>query len=208
MSGFKDKDNILPVEEEDDVLTVEEEKKIATLKIKSKLDTELKKEVDTSINAKMINLDFNNIAASVGGLNIGDLVKQQATNWEPANFSVTRRLGLHPVVTVNNISGKKAWVILSPAPIVSISSVGLEKVGQVSLSSIGDYKCQQSAILDNSSREFELDNSQIYYSAFFDCDGKWRTPFKNRKINTRKYNINLLERHVDEAVDSNFIPNN
>ena len=155
----------------------------------------------------MLNIG-NLVTASVGGINIADLVKQQATNWEPAEFSVSRRLGLYPVVTINNISGKKAWVILSPAPITSISSVGVEKVGQVGLSSIGDYKCQQSAILDNSSREFELDNSQIYYSAFFECDGKWKTPFKNRRINTRKYNINLLERHVDEAVDSNFIPNN
>ena len=205
MSDFKDKDDALPHEEDDDVLTIEEEKKIATLKIQAKLDTELKK-VDTS-NVKMLNI-CNLVTASVGGINIADLVKQQATNWEPAEFSVSRRLGLYPVVTINNISGKKAWVILSPAPITSISSVGVEKVGQVGLSSIGDYKCQQSAILDNSSREFELDNSQIYYSAFFECDGKWKTPFKNRRINTRKYNINLLERHVDEAVDSNFIPNN
>ena len=205
MSDFKDKDDALP-HEEDDVLTIEEEKKIAMLKVQAKQEPVFKKEVDNS-NAKMFNIG-GLVGAAVGGINIADLVKQQATNWEPAEFSVSRRLGLYPVVTINNISGKKAWVILSPAPITSISSVGVEKVGQVGLSSIGDYKCQQSAILDNSSREFELDNSQIYYSAFFECDGKWKTPFKNRRINTRKYNINLLERHVDEAVDSNFIPNN
>ena len=200
MSDFKDKDDVLPHEEEDDVLTIEEEKKIAMLKLKANQEPLFKKEVNIGYGGL--------VSAAVGGINIADLVKQQATNWEPAEFSVSRRLGLYPVVTINNISGKKAWVILSPAPITSISSVGVEKVGQVGLSSVGDYKCQQSAILDNSSREFELDNSQIYYSAFFECDGKWKTPFKNRRINTRKYNINLLERHVDEAVDSNFIPNN
>ena len=191
MSDFKDKDDVLTIEEDDDVLTVEEEKKIAMLKVQAKQEPVFKKEVDNS-NAKMFNIG-NLVGAAVGGINIADLVKQQATNWEPADFSVSRRLGLYPVVTINNISGKKAWVILSPAPITSISSVGVEKVGQVGLSSVGDYKCQQSAILDNSSREFELDNSQIYYSAFFECDGKWKTPFKNRRINTRKYNINLLE---------------
>ena len=126
----------------------------------------------------------------------------------PLDFSITRRLGLHPIVTIYNISGKKAWIILSPAPITTVTSVGVEKVGAIGLSSVGDYKCQQSALSNNSTREFELDNSQIYYSVFFDCDGKWRTPFKNRRINTRKYDINLLQRHVDDAIDSDFVPSN
>jgi hypothetical protein len=106
------------------------------------------------------------------------------------------------------MSGRKAWVILSPAPILSVSSVGVEKIGQVSFSSSGEYKCPQSAISDSSCREFELDNSEIYYTVFFNCGGKWKTPFKNRKINTRKYNINLLYRHVEESIDCDFVPTN
>jgi len=60
---------------------------------------------------------------------------------------------------------------------------------------------------NNKTDDYELDTSQIYYSVFFDCDGKWKTPFKNRKINTRKYNINLLERHVVDSIDSSEVPN-
>ena len=134
-------------------------------------------------------------------------VNIQKSTYE-AKFSILRYLGFNPVVTVNNISGKKSWIFLSPAPIVSVSSVGLDKVGQISFASSGDYKCQQSSLSNNSSHEFELDNSHIYYTVFFDCDGKWKTPFKNRKINTKKYNINLLERHVNDAVDSDFLPVN
>ena len=126
-----------------------------------------------------------------------------------AKFSLLRRVGINPSVLITNMSGRKAWVILSPAPILSISSVGVEKIGQISFSSSGEYKCQQSAISDKSCREFELDNSEIYYTVFFDCGkGKWKTPFKNRKINTRKYNINLLWRHVEESIDCDFVPTN
>lgn len=125
-----------------------------------------------------------------------------------AKFSILRRLGLDPNVVVNNISGKKAWIILSPAPITSVSSVGIDQIGEITFSSTGDYKCQQSSLANNSSHDFELDNSQIYYTVFFDCDGKWKMPFKHRRLNTRKYNINLLERHVNDAIDCDFVPVN
>ena len=177
------------MDEDEDILTLEEEKKIEGLKVDQKIQ---------AMKQAVIHSHENAMAAIAG----------MAGSRPHVPFSITRRLGLHPIVTINNISGKKAWVILSPAPISTVSSVGVEKVGQISLSSVGDYKCQQSAISNNTSREFELDNSQIYYSVFFECDGKWKTPFKDRKINTRKYNINLLERHVDDAVDSDFIPLN
>ena len=123
-----------------------------------------------------------------------------------AAFSIFRRLGLSPFVTINNISGKNAWVILSPAPIQVINSIGLDKIGQVGVSMIGELKCQQSVILNNTTIDFELDNSQIYYTVFFDCDGKWKVPFKDKRVNTRKYNINLLEKHVQMAYYSESLP--
>jgi len=178
--------------EEDDILTLEEEHKINDLR-NNILNTNELKLCSVGIFGSLIQLPTAGLFSS---------------NVEPPQFSFIRRIGLNPVVTVNNISGKKAWIILSPAPIVGVSSVGVEKLGQISFSSSGDYKCQQSSLSNNTSREFELDNSQIYYSVFFDCDGKWKTPYKNRKINTRKYNINLLERHVNDAIDAEFIPIN
>lgn len=123
-----------------------------------------------------------------------------------ADFTLNRRLGLSPHVTINNISGKKAWVILSPAPIVSVGSFGVDHIGNISFSTTGDYKCQQLLLVPHKSEDYELDTSQIYYSVFFDCNGIWKTPFKNRRINTRKYNINLLERHVDISVDASTLP--
>jgi len=202
MADFiKNNDDVL---EEDDVLTVEEQKQIEILKVTNRKNNEAsEKKVDIIPDIGAI--------GTIGAINprlIAGALAVIGTNTPPAEFSIGRRLGFCPVVTITNISGKKAWVILSPAPITSVSSVGLEKVGQVGFSSVGDYKCQQCAISSNNSREFDLDNSQIYYSVFFDCDGKWKTPFKNRKINTRKYDINLLQRHIDDAIDSDFVPNN
>ena len=173
--------------EDDDILTIEEQNKIAALQKKQDIPIPI---VNVPITM------FRGLAAAFGGV-----------TKEPIPFDLIRRVGLNPVVTINNISGKKAWLILSPAPIMSIGSIGIDKIGQISITTTGDYKCQQSAISNNTSIEFDLDNSQIYYTVFFDCDGKWKTPYKNRKINTKKYNINLLERHVDNAIEYNFISN-
>jgi hypothetical protein len=122
-----------------------------------------------------------------------------------AEFTFQRILGISPHVTITNASTKKAWVILSPVPIVSISSIGIDKLS-ISFSTTGEYKCQQFLITPNKSTEYDLDTSQIYYSVFFEFGDVWKTPFKNRKLNTRKYNINLLERHVDNSVDSSLLP--
>ena len=133
------------------------------------------------------------------------LAAQGALSLEPAQFTFERRLGIRPFVTINNISGKRAWVILAPAPIVSIGSIGIDKIGNITFSTQGDYQCQQILLVNNKSEDYELDTSQIYYSVFFDC-GKWKTPFKNRRINTRKYNINLLERHVVDSIEADSVP--
>lgn len=128
---------------------------------------------------------------------------------QEAEYNFGRITGLNPKIYVNNISGKRAWIILTPAPIKNISSLGVGKFGfSVGFETEGEYKCQESIISNNSRREFELDNNQIYYTVIFDCDGKWKITFKNRKINARKYDINLLERHVEEAVDFSSLPAN
>lgn len=122
-----------------------------------------------------------------------------------AEFTLQRILGITPHVTIHNTTNKRAWVILSPAPIVSISSIGVDKIGSITFSTSGEYKCQEILISPHQYRDYELDTSQIYYSVYFEFD-VWKTPFKNRKLNTRKYNINLLERHVENSVDPSLLP--
>ena len=177
--------------EDEDVLTEQEERLIHELQAsKPKIQARCAEPLRSLFQAPMA------AAPIVGALSL-----------EPAHFTFERRLGLNPVVTVNNISGKNAWIVLAPAPIVSVGGIGVDNIANISLSTTGDYKCQQFLLRNNKSDDYDLDTSQLYYTVFFDCDGKWKTPFKNRKINTRKYNINLLERHVTDSIVSSEVPN-
>jgi hypothetical protein len=126
-----------------------------------------------------------------------------------APFDLTRRVGLNKVVTINNISGKNAYVILSPAPIKTIESGGLgvkDVTFNITFSDKGDYKPQQLSILNNTRSEYDLDNSQFYYTLFLHIDDKWKQVWENRRINGRKYDINILQRHVLAALDNESLP--
>ena len=139
--------------------------------------------------------------------NINDFVcHQPLVSKTLADFDFSRRLGFVKKIIVNNISGKDAWVILSPSPISGISTIGMEKVN-LSFSHIGgEIKCQQFGIKNNNKKEYELDSSKIYYTVFFNCDGKWKCPYKDRKINANIYDINLLPKNVEESIDTDFVP--
>lgn len=117
-----------------------------------------------------------------------------------ADFDLYRRVGYDKKIIVHNVSGKDAWVILSPAPIRHLNAIEINNIGSVSFTHFGDVKCQQFGIKHNDQKEYDLDTSQIYYTVFFNCDEKWKCPYKDRKINAKIYNINLTPKNVDESV--------
>jgi hypothetical protein len=53
------------------------------------------------------------------------LVGAGANTRQEAPFQLQRRLGMEKVVTISNISGKTAYVILTPSKIKTIESVGI-----------------------------------------------------------------------------------
>ncbi len=121
-----------------------------------------------------------------------------------APFDPIRRVGISKVVTISNISGKNAWVVLSPSIITAVSSVGIDKFGQIGLERSGELKAQQISIPDESSGEYDLDNGLSYVSLFLNIDGTWKKVWIDRLFNTRKYNINILPKHIKAAIDYNF----
>jgi hypothetical protein len=180
--------------EPEDVLTPEEHARIEELKRTTVYENE------APAPAPAVSPDFfSSLFKMVAGAAL-------VSNPAAVDKSFARGLGFKRQIVVNNISGRKAWIILAPAPIMSIGAIGLDSVGQISFSSSGEYRCQQSPLLDNSSRKFDLDNNQLYYSVFFDCGGQWKVHFKDRRINAKYHDINLLSRHIDEAVDFAFVP--
>lgn len=124
-----------------------------------------------------------------------------------APFDPMRRIGLSKTVMINNISGKNAWIILSPTRIVSVSSAGLDKVGQLEFERVGAIKCQQFSVPNDSRGEYDLENGLSYVSLFLNIDGVWKRVWIDRLFNTRKYNINILPKHVNSAIEHVFTNN-
>lgn len=193
--------------EEDDILTNEEHQIIETIQKVSfvKPFNPVEEEVKVKVKPWSIWSIFNDPANIV---DIGAIAGAVGTR-HAAPFDLTRRVGLNKVVTINNISGKNAYVILSPAPIKTIDSGGLgvkDVTFNITFSDKGDYKPQQLSILNNTRSEYDLDNSQFYYTLFLHIDDKWKQVWENRRINGRKYDINILQRHVLAAIDKETLP--
>ena len=138
--------------------------------------------------------------------NIGNFAQNLQTRGAIQEHKITRGVGLTKEVKINNMTGNKAWIIISPTPILQVGSLGLDKLGQISFNYVGDYKCQQSPIGKWTTRCFDLDSSSIYYTVFFyfEDENKWKIHFKDKKHDTSTSDINLLERHIDETVDIEF----
>ena len=196
-------------EQIEEILTPEEQNQIKAVKeaFKDQLE-DPKPPIQAKIDIPNSYL-FGAALGSFGSMLSKILVDAHQSAPPAQDQSIARQLGFKRKIIVTNISGKKAWLILSPGPIAGVSSIGINKLGQIDFTCVGgQIKCQQSPLLDGSSRKFDLDNNQIYYTVFFDCEGKWKVHFKDRKVNAKHHDINLLQRHILEAVDFDFAPVN
>lgn len=142
------------------------------------------------------------------GNNVEDAIKAAtaaaAVSRAAAPFDPIRRVGISKVVTISNISGRNAWVVLCPSEITRVSSIGIDKVGQIALERSGELKAQQISIPNESRGEYDLNNGLSYVSLFLNIDGIWKKVWVDRLFNTRKYNINILPKHINAAIDYDF----
>ena len=201
MSNIADTPFLVRGVEVDDILTTEEQQKIDSIQKVSLVQTEKDEAIPEEQKPFSIWSVLNvNPVLDIAGI---------AVTRQAAPFDIQRRVGINKVVTINNISGKNAYVILSPVCIKTVESVGLgvkEVSFNITFSDKGDYKPQQLSILNNTRSEYDLDNSQFYYTLFLHIDDKWKQVWENRRINGRKYDINILERHVSAANDKETLP--
>jgi hypothetical protein len=130
-----------------------------------------------------------------------------------APFNITRRVGIHKVVTINNISGKDAYIILTADKVQNVKALGIGggAVGvdlnfNIEFETKGDCKPQKLSIADNTKSEYELETSKFYCTLFFNVDGEWKKSWDNRKFNGKLFNINILEKHVKAALKEENIP--
>lgn len=201
MSNIADTPFLVRGVEVDDILTTEEQQKIDSIQKITLVQTEKDEAIPEEQKPFSIWSVLNvNPVLDIAGI---------AVTRQAAPFDIQRRVGINKVVTINNISGKNAYVILSPVSIKTVESVGLgvkEVSFNITFSDKGDYKPQQLSILNNTRSEYDLDNSQFYYTLFLHIDDKWKQVWENRRINGRKYDINILQRHVLAALDNENLP--
>jgi len=190
----------------EDTLTTEEEQRLNSIQKISFIKTEEIKREDKPDILKpfgiwsIFNLPDVNIATKLQ-------TRQEAP------FSVLRSIGIDKVVTINNISGKNAYVILTSAPIKNVKSIGLgagaagfEGSSNMEFEDHGEYKVQKLSIANNTRSEYDLDNSHFYCTLFLNIDDEWKKTWDNRRFNGRKFDINILERHVQVALEKDNIP--
>ena len=195
--------------EVEDTLTAEEQQKIDSIQHETFIKPLQPKEEPKSFSIWSI-FGFGNSAKSV--LKPTDLAAAIGTQVNKP-FDIQNFLYLDKSVMINNISGKNAYVVLTPAPITTLNSFGLgvgfsgmEASINASLDSKGEYKSQKFSISNNTSSLCGLDNTKFYCTLFIDCDGEWKKSWDNRRFNGKKFNINILEKHVTAALDKGSIP--
>lgn len=204
MSNLEDKiDNSIEKEVEiDDSPTLEEQKKIESIQYET--FSPKKEEEAKPLNFwSFFNFNLADLATAAGA--------PQTQVSRP--FNIQNILHLDNTVIINNISGKNAYLVLTPAPIRTLNSFGLgiglggvDASIEASLDTQGKYKIQKMSIANNTSSKYELDNIKFYCTLFIDIDGEWKKSWENRKFNGRKFNINILEKHVSGALNKENIP--
>jgi hypothetical protein len=187
----------------EDTLTAEEQQKIESIQHETFVKPLQPKEQPKPFNIwSIFGFNFNPV-------DLADATETQINK----PFNIQNVLYLDKSVIINNISGKNAYVILTPAPITTLSSFGLgagfgmEASIDASLDSKGEYKSQKLSISNNTSSRYELDNTKFYCTLFFDIDGEWKKSWDNRRFNGKKFNLNILEKHVTAALNKDSIPN-
>lgn len=158
---------------------------------------------------KLNNIKKNDIKKNDSNERLKKFLNFIPTTKKAISFNLRRRLGFEQIVNIINISGETAWVIITPAPIKSLESLEFGFSGlslKTDFKGTGDYEPQQISIMNNTKFECELDNNVFYFTLFFYIDCKWKQTWKNRKFNGKKYDINILERHVKNATYITDIP--
>jgi hypothetical protein len=137
----------------------------------------------------------------------------QKKTLQDAPFTITRRVGIYKVVTINNISGKDAYIILTRDKIKNVKALGIGggAVGvdcnfNIEFENKEECKPQKLSITNNTRSEYELETSTFHCTLFFNIDGEWKKSWDNRRFNGKIFDINILEKHVTSALPKENIP--
>jgi len=137
----------------------------------------------------------------------------QKKTLQDAPFTITRRVGIYKVVTINNISGKDAYIILTRDKITNVKALGIGGGAagvdcnfNIEFENKEECKPQKLSITNNTRSEYELETTTFHCTLFFNIDGEWKKSWDNRRFNGKIFDINILEKHVTSALPKENIP--
>ena len=116
------------------------------------------------------------------------------------------RFGFRRNIRITNSCDRKAYVIITPTPIRSISTIGVEKLGNIEYEQHGEYKSEEMMILPGFEKYFELETNKIYISVLIEIEDKqWRQWRKNRLIDSKTTDYNITQYAPEECIDTSFL---
>jgi len=116
------------------------------------------------------------------------------------------KFGFRKNIRISNSCDKKAYVIIAPTPIRTISKIGVEKLGTIEYEQHGEYKSEEILILPGKTKYFELETSKIYISILIEVEEhNWKQWRKNRLINSNKTDYNISLDAIEECLDPSFL---
>jgi len=119
---------------------------------------------------------------------------------------ILHRFGFRRNIRISNSCDKKAYVIVAPTPIRSISTIGVEKLGNIEYEQHGEFKSEEMLILPTQTKFFELETTKIYISILIEVeDQTWKHWRKNRLINSSTTDYNITVHATDECIDSSLL---
>ena len=146
--------------------------------------------------------NLNNLIQNVNPLSQISNQSRQPTK----DTGLLHKIGIRRNIRINNSCDKKAYVIITPTPITSITSIGVEKLGNIQYERQGEYKSEEMMILPGKEKFFELETSKIYISVLIEVeDCKWRQWRKNRLIDAKKVDYNISKDAIEESIDTSFL---
>lgn len=158
------------------------------------------------IYKKWFNPIISNDSKDNNGIPIMYRVDPALSKVPAINKSFSKKIGFTKDIYINNVCNKKAYVVITPTPIKSISNISIDGIGSIELTEKGEYKSEEMIILPGKLKHFVLHTKHIYITVFIEVEeNKWKQWKKNRHIETQETDYQITVDAVSECVEINFL---
>ena len=96
-------------------------------------------------------------------------------------------LGIRRKLRIENVSDVKAYVIISPSPITFVSSLGINKIGDIQFEKSGSYVPQKLMVIPGNEKIIDCDTKNVRITIFLEVErNTWKKYKENIKVNVTR----------------------